>query len=318
MTCRPEHWKTSCTAHLPQKRTLKRRNGVREKDATWAVEKIKEHSSVLPPERGSIDTNFTANDDPVRLSFKPRFFSTQSNATTSMERDDDDSVALQNPDDITLNPSTTEADGMMLHPMWRPTWFEDRKCATSPHAAKRSKGTSTEPGPLLKRMQSIRQSIQGDVVRLSSGQYPFSLRQVDRNDPRNRANTIMDVTILANPSAMGEQSLVTLPCFIHQWMKVTSDSDRTLKNVDHPKRHVSIMFTCDTMQEQGIVNGSQLRIYNAIYIPIRQPNATPTGIDPFDNSTVSAEDGVIVCTQLCEPYPKSILPPLVLPDMSAS
>jgi hypothetical protein len=315
---RPEHWNTSSTAQRTKKRAMKRRN-LCEKETAFNVENvsIKEPSPVLQPMDAFMEADATVIDDPAKLSFRPRFFSTQFKETTSTEKDDRDSVAVQNPDD-TAPPPSTDADGMINPMVWRPTWFQDRNGVTSPIAAKRSRGTSSEPGPLLKRLQAIRQSVQGDMVRLSSGQYPFSLRQLDRNDPRNRANTVMDLTILGNPSVAGDQSLVTLPCFVHNWMKVTSDSDRTFQVVDIPKQQASIMFTCDTIHEQSIGHGSQLRVYNAIYIPIRQPLVTHTCDALTANPTFPDEDGVIVCTQLCEPYPKSILPPLVPPSATTS
>jgi hypothetical protein len=64
------------------------------------------------------------------------------------------------------------------------------------------------------------------------------------------------------------------------------------------------MLTAETIRSQDIQHGAQLRVYNAVYIP--------TSINDAVDQNSNESGGVIVCTQLCEEYPKSVLPQLVV------
>ena len=189
-------------------------------------------------------------------------------------------------------------------------------------------------GPLRKRLQAIRSALDGDAIRLQSGQYPFTLRQsVDRNDPRNRATTVCDLTIVGHCvpwSTAGEYSsgynntkqqqqqcrLVTVLSYVHSWMRplvrslaaANSDTTTTTSSDNNTSNNGTLglvwaVFTHSKAQEQSLGKGTQLRVYNAICIPA-------------GDSGSSAVQKMMLCTNLCEPYPSSLLPPL--PDVSAT
>jgi hypothetical protein len=304
----------------------------------------------------------SSTNDHVPFSFVPRFFSTQPNNDNPNDHDVN-ATELQYSDDIAAAITTTAtspADGnrRWCHPQYQPhpcnpnNNYQHRSDPQKPskfsthhhHHIRRTHG------PRMQRLQRIRDTIREDQIRFSSGQYPctkmmrHSIRGTDRNDPRYRAKTVLDVTILpppirwktasdapSSPSfsshpllVLGGGGLVVLPCFIHHWSATTTNSSSSLVSVVPPtttttsssstretsivpqQQNSFIMFTNDTIQQQNIVPGFQLRIYNAIYIPI--PEQPPVhGSNPVRRDM----DGVIVGTQLCEPYPRSILPPLL-------
>ena len=190
-------------------------------------------------------------------------------------------------------------------------------------------------GPLRKRLQAVRSAVDGDVIRLQSGQYPFSLRRsMDRNDPRNRATTVCDLTIVGqhfvpwgtgeyyssgggshnkNTQQQSQHRLVTVLSHVHSWTRpldrsvVATNSVTSSENHNHNDNDalglVWAVFTQDKAREQSLGKGTQLRVYNAICIPAG------------DNGG-SAVQKMMLCTNLCEPYPSSVLPPL--PDVSAT
>lgn len=84
--------------------------------------------------------------------------------------------------------------------------------AHSPQPQRRKK----KNGPLSRMLQSIRGAIEADWVRFGTYPYrPQAERNRDTNDPRNRAESFMDVTILGEPLQIGAQasspSASTLP-----------------------------------------------------------------------------------------------------------
>jgi hypothetical protein len=301
----------------------------------------------------------SSTNDPVPFSFVPRFFSTQPNNDNPNDHDVN-ATELQHSDDITRAITTTttspsDGNSRWCHPQYPLHPFDPTN--NYPHRSDPQKPSKFSThhhhhirrthGPRMQRLQRIRDTIRGDQIRFSSGQYPctkmmrHSIRGTDRNDPRYRAKTVLDVTILqqepqpicwksasdapSSPSFSSHpllgRGLVVLPCFIHHWSTTTTNTSSSLvsavdavpptttttsSTIVPQQQNSCIMFTNDTIQQQNIVPGLQLRIYNAIYIPIPEQQQVH-GSNPVCRDM----DGVIVGTQLCEPYPKSILPPLL-------
>lgn len=205
-------------------------------------------------------------------------------------------------------------------------------------------------GPLTKLLHITRVSLEADCARLRSGSYPyrpFEMRKHDVNDPRNRADTIMDVTVLEIPApfaASKEDFMVVALAFVHEYTE-NMLKIRTIRNPGRSRRvcHVSpsstgrseeggivdtssdvdnkehlnmgvgmggrtslfqkstkawLCFRRDTCTELGIIQGTQLRLYNPQCIPMVEPSAVSL---------------FVVCTRLCEIYP-SDLPPLIAPS----
>ena len=179
-------------------------------------------------------------------------------------------------------------------------------------------------GPLVKQLISIRGSIGGDYLRLNSSFQGSSKHRMDVSDPRNRAETFMDVTIMNLPHPWMNDKLVTVLGYVHTFVRhnsgkalhlnfghsLESNSDtqflptHTLReeNEDEKEPHFSwICFTCNTHQEHTILPKTQLRIYNPVIVP-----------NNFANGTSCRFLSLVLCTQLYELYPKGMTD---LPDV---
>ena len=155
-------------------------------------------------------------------------------------------------------------------------------------------------GRLCKRLQFIRDTIRGDKIRFQSGQYPFSIASLDMNDPRNRATSILDITLLETSGASNRDSQKVLMLgFVHH---ATGGLSHLIS------QYAWVCFACDTARELVVVNGYQLRIYNAVSME----STTPMG--GSGPSSLPAVKWTILATTLCEAYP-NLLPKL--PDVPA-
>lgn len=147
-------------------------------------------------------------------------------------------------------------------------------------------------GRLCKRLQSLRDTVRGDKIRFQSGQYPFSVASLDMNDPRNRATSELDVTLLETSGMSNRESQKVLMLgFVHH----------ATGGLSHLMSQFSwICFACDTARELTLQNGSQLRIYNAVSMELSGPLCcSPSSQYPTIKWTILA-------TTLCEPYPTEL------------
>lgn len=190
----------------------------------------------------------------------------------------------------------------------------------SPQRKKKRKGIF---GTLL---QTIRSSVDADKARLLSGNYPYrhaEQRKHDANDPRNRAHTFMDVTIVGHPHPMlGPHVLLgntaTMVGYIHQHTR----NDSRIHTIRMPSRtrrfrHVTSELNSDQTEhsneylpvledpcyayfcfkrDSGVDFGSKIRIYNPRVL----------------NSNDAQIKHIVLSTNLCESYPSS-LPTLHIP-----
>lgn len=124
---------------------------------------------------------------------------------------------------------------------------------------------SSKKGALAKRMQALRDSVKGDQIRLQSGQYPFSLRSTDRNDPRNRATTTATVTVLGTPVQLQRQVMSAL-CYLHEWQSNATPAagDAASTNTPPTESLVWVIFGSGSTQPKG-----QLRLYNVMAMPCK-------------------------------------------------
>lgn len=311
----------------------------------------KENTEVFHPSQWSFRPRFVASNHTANRGNNnsnnniPRRFRNNENDSDDMlnvhlDDDDDENMGddglpnFHNDHDRLYTKTSSVVESIQIHP---PNNFS---------TSFTKKTTTVDDSPFLQRWKMIRNTIQGDMVRLSSGQYPLlrSSRQsntsstlVDRNDPRNRAQTVVDVTILllesTNPKNKDDHldhnhHLVTYPCYVHNWTNRNTTTMTTNETVSTTTTTTTvptatycwIVWTRDTIESQNIRPGSQLRIYNAIYIPTPVPTnqnhpCTSSVDESGDTSSESHHHpaGYIVCTQLCEPYVTTKLPALVVP-----
>ena len=200
--------------------------------------------------------------------------------------------------------------------------------------------SSAAAGPLSRLLKQIKSELRIDGTRLRSGEYPFpsntatgnSSRRFDMCDPRNRATSYMDVTLVGDtlvpwntpPPMRGRQSTprnFTLLGYIHSHHHYADRDPRTSTtagDVDKSPVTISpdnlsnsfawISLSSDTVQEHNLFNkstpqGYQLRIYNAITTAIVAAEEEEKSVSNVNNKCRFS----VLCTQLCEPYPTNIL-----------
>lgn len=162
----------------------------------------------------------------------------------------------------------------------------------SPLDARGKKSKAMFSGRLCKRLQSIRDTTRGDKIRFQSGQYPFSVMSVDMNDPRNRATSVVDVTLLETSyQSNREGHKVLMLGFVHH-------ATGSLSNL--VSQYSWICFSCDTAREQVMTNGTQLRVYNAVSMGLSKP------LFGSHASHLPTIEWLILATTLCEPYPNEL------------
>jgi hypothetical protein len=257
----------------------------------------------------------------ARLSFAPTFVATKDDEMEQSCTDDvmcsEDSVNLSESNQVvTPNPITRLARA------WQPPLGARSQAPTSPVQGRKTKSAL---GPLAKRLQSIRQRIDGDAIRLSSGQYPFRLKP-DGNDPRNRADTFCDVTILGSPvpweahSNLQQAQLLVVRGYIHSWTVVSAAAPSTIApSQDFAWIVLSNRIAC----EHSLAEGSQIRVYDATFVAWQArtnsigsaDNAMDLAGDQVNHEKNSSMQKVLLCSNLCEVYHSSLLPPLS-PDVS--
>ena len=163
-----------------------------------------------------------------------------------------------------------------------------------------------------------------------------SLLLHNSSDPRNRADTVCNVTVLGIPttataaapvssssSSSEKQHLIVL-AMIHDWTAPTTATTNNNSSSEasfgpHGQQLAWMSFTFETAREQKLAEGSQLRIYNAISIPIVVAASGANHQDDDDaNTAAQVVKWMVVCTQLCEPYPAHVLPALPVVGDSAA
>jgi hypothetical protein len=244
---------------------------------------------------------------PARVDKRARTHTPGIQVATPMEQDpiEDDEPPVEIP--VSFAPSfvapprspqkeaNNEAVTEGQHDSFLDTRLMSPQVASPPH---RNMGNAT--GRLSKRFGVIRDAVKGDRIRFQSGQYPFSKTSLDTNDPRNRAKTYVDVTVLGESTGWDQR--VTVLGYIHSLVVVSKESQP--EENDPTSQFAWICLGYDTAREQKIGRGSQLRIYNAVPVRLTVPL---TKADPENPS--SSVKWIILSTELCEPY-SSLLPKL--------
>jgi len=222
--------------------------------------------------------------------------------------------------------------------------FTDGAFRSSPQPVtpkKSARKSKKNKGPFSRMLHSTRTSIEADHARFHSGNYPYrhpDKRRHDVNDPRNRAETIMDVTVTSHPAPIGSGESASIVGYVHQHVKNdakiqtmrmpgrsrrfrhvaselrsddadadagidTNDDNDDSSHIMESEGYALVCFTRDLFVDLGIEVGSQIRIYNAQII---NREVIASGSEEIRGRPV------VVCTNLCEVYP-SELPPLSVP-----
>ena len=168
----------------------------------------------------------------------------------------------------------------------------------------------TGAGYWTKRLRLLRDTHKGDCIRFQSGQYPFVKKgSLDMNDPRNRAKSYMDVTLLGEGAAWDHEfEKLTFLGVVH------THHDANTSLPQPPSRAHGqlawICFTYETAREKGLQANSSLRIYNPVAFPAKKRVAVVTpGHEQQQQQQQQQQPAVewtICCTQLCERYPEQL------------
>lgn len=162
----------------------------------------------------------------------------------------------------------------------------------------------------------------------------------DHGDPRTRCGVALDMTVSSSGtttddtnhgvrlegskgggSHQSEQEnetgggLSRLLCFVHRVVDLAGNDPRRPVPGDTAKalrrlrplegREIHAVFKADTRRALDLVLGSQIRVYDPCCL-------SRAGDDVGGGGAAATADGVLlVCTQLCEPYPQG-LPPLLV------
>jgi hypothetical protein len=189
---------------------------------------------------------------------------------------------------------------------------------------------------LLQLLQKIRTEVRTDKTRLRSGEYPFPNKlssRFDLYDPRNRAESYLDVTIVGeswfqcwDSGSSNARSRLSRPTnsdsvilgFVHTHHIYPERSKLPLPQINQCLAW--LRFSDETVHEHSLLSnpqGKQLRIYNAVIFPVACHERVGC-----NQSEASIQVCIynVVCTQLCEPYPTHILGQLYpeLPQVLAS
>jgi hypothetical protein len=320
--------KAALAAQLFRAKQQRRLNHLHQHHPRQSIQK--DHSFAMRSAETIMDAT-AANATATNISFVPSFLG-KSNRTTPA---DPVTVSLELMDDT--NSTLSSASTTIIHeqssrqnqtpPLQGFVWNSPPIQSTT---TRKTVGGGVAGGnnTWSKRLKAIRDQIHGDRIRFQSGQYPFTVRPLHCNDPRYRAQSVADVTIAgipihdhqyqqhANTDPVQQQHHVLVPGYVHHWTQRSRNKNNNYPHNQHNDDDSStrwfqghcyawIALPYETAKEQSVVAGVSLRIYNAI--PVRYSGSKKASSYHDDDAWM------LLCTQLCEPYPSSVLPALEVP-----
>ena len=167
----------------------------------------------------------------------------------------------------------------------------------SPSPKKKRKNSKGHLGPLTRHFANLMNTRASDAARLHNPAFRQKAA-FDLNDPRKRAKSYTDVTILGECSGplmnTSEETKFTVLGYIH------GHFDQEQMHAKLESILVWISFTIGTARSIELRKGLQLRVYDAIVLPSRHC------IDIEVNASIRVKNNecrhVLICTNLCEPF----------------
>jgi len=226
-----------------------------------------------------------------------------------------DDVSVVDIDDDSVQGGTLLDDNDRPTSLHRPSFS-----SSTPPRRKHRSSSNKNHGPWVKRLGTIKSKQAADALKLQhTGMNRHGLSFFDLNDPRRKAKTYTDVSILEqhdcygvalptcwswdvnnnnnNTSSYGDQShdgaLLTVLCYIHNHGPINRGTPVSTKI---SKVYAWISLTRMTARNIGLQKGLELRLYDVILLPIRQGHASshhPTTNNPQCRF-------ILIRTQLCE------------------
>lgn len=265
------------------------------------------------------------NDESDQHAFGPTFLSKKKRKSLDQDIIDvEEQTNTQSPTRSKLSNTPRSKDGTCTSSIqWSVHGSNGGTASTSPYQTP-PRSSKKSQGPLSRLLNSMRRSIDADSVRLQSGLFayqPEDAKRFDVNNPRNRAETIMDVTVIGDhlkPFVNDEAKVVVLG-YVHNFLK----NKRMIQTLQMPSRvgkirNIAAPHTnttiCNDCEEEGahgnmdlfnnptfmlicltrenyselsVCDGKQLRLYNPIIV----------------QSFGSTRFSIVVGTRLCEVRP---------------
>ena len=181
---------------------------------------------------------------------------------------------------------------------------------TPPFSRRRRSKNAT--GEWVRRFITLRNSHSNDSVRIQNKAFARQRLMLDVSDPRKRAKTYTDVTILGQYAGpwinVPDELKVTVLGHVHRHVQLKHSSDTNRNHKENLETlcedfHAWVTFTLATARRIELHPGCSLRIYNAIILPSRLPTAfdfPPSAKHSADNKSSGSCDKNIICTNLCE------------------
>jgi len=307
----PRHWGAARTPSISASKARKLAVSPKSSHLAASVQpRARPRSSMAQPTKSSFLKNPGRSSNEVsRISFAPRFFHTKQSSGQEDTVDDVESTQRS------VLPYQTPRILQRFNQNSSAAYSAGSSNGSDQGKRKRKQNSKKlKAGPLMKRLRALRSAVDGDSIRFQSGMYPFAQaasRRFDLSDPRNRATSYMDVSIVCEPVPWDEHERITVLGFVHKTEKVSKGANDNTADLVKGSRFAWLGFTYATAREQNVRKGSKLRIYNTVSIP----SSSAIQIDGYGEDSVVMDrccDQTILCTQLCEPYPDS-LP--ALPDV---
>jgi len=342
---RPTHWNRSATKAAPKRNASSKEKIVSQQLAKksslmaatrFSFHKISNRASkpsrkrCASPKEDSVDSSYAARNNksadlsPIRtksttdarsqskmsstneapkssFSFAPSFVAKKSSALSQ------DSIGEDSGDDCRIVPAS------------------NRQSLTPPPFKRRRRSKSN--GEWVRRFLSLQNTQNNDAVRLQNRS--FSKVLLDLSDPRKRAKTSMDVTILGQYIGpwinVPEDKKLTVLGYVHRHTK--RKTCRAVKNRHIPGQQQQqptqkedeatsvsqnffawFTFTLSTARRIELQQGCKLRIFNPIVLPCRVPlkleaprkSMFATEDDEMEIHDTVCCDKTVICTQLCE------------------
>lgn len=322
---RPTHWqrpnaaksaqpRVPMSAELSAQRKRSRMDLLKTSSVHSRIHAISSHSSV--------GAHLHHNDVP------------QTTATGNRSDSQQTSTNMQEPDRVTI--TTEQLRSMIYRPptMPKPRVTEEvssqrehedeplhsvatvnRPNYTTPAVLRRQSSSKNKSGPWTKRLALIKSEETTNVMKLQHAGMCRHGVSFDLNDPRKKAKTCTDVTIVSNVDSRGvaiqtlilrptpgassscDDTLITVSSFIHDHRPINGN----ISSKSVTSSFAWISFRQTTARNIGLEQGMPLRLYDAVLLPIQQSESMKDS--STDTENVAEHRFVIICTQFCERHP---------------
>lgn len=218
--------------------------------------------------------NFPRNTSKPPVSFAPSFMSTTKRVHSA------DQVEETEPPTTSMPHSTTDH----LFP--------------SPPPRSRSRRGKKSLGVLGRKLEALQSARSNDTLRLQNQAF-LRHKTLDINDPRKRANSKTDITIVGDcvwPYGTSADSTFTVLVYVHSHEHTERPEHAVLND-----ELAWATFTFGTARNINLQKGKQVRLYNSIFIPCQQ-FTTIHGLT-MEKLKSNVCKHILLATWLCETLP---------------